>query len=113
MIILMVSAFVMVATALLFSYLELLPFINAVERDFRQVLTVWNMVTFAFKVIGHTPKLIPCAIDIVVTVFLSGVLGFGTGLIGAITGLFAANVVSLLVYYHTHIKRRKYATTIY
>ena len=58
----------------------------------------------AFGAIVEIKKLMPFAIDIVVTVFLSTFLGFGTGITGAITGIFAANVISCYIWYRGHIK---------
>jgi hypothetical protein len=104
---LLIVAFVMIATSMLLTYAEFVPFLEAVENDYKSIDGIGDTFAFSFKVIGHLPKLIPCAIDIFVMIFVAGVIGLGGGLIGAVTGLFGSNVLSLIIYYHTHIKHKK------
>ena len=106
MIILLFAGLIMVGISIMFCYLELLPFLDTIKSDLSKASTFSGAFIFPVKVILHIPKLIPSAIDLFVTVFLSGSLGFGGGLIGGITGLFASNLISIVIYFHTHIRRR-------
>lgn len=106
MTILLCIGFLMVGVSVLFCYLELLPFLDAIKSEVSRASNPLRVIMLPAKIVIHLPKLIPSVIDLVVTVFLSGSLGFGGGLLGGITGLFASNIISIIIYYHTHFRRK-------
>jgi hypothetical protein len=106
MVVMLVIGFVMVALSIWFTYSELQPFLRAVRYETDHTNGVSGTVTLTFRLLKHLPKLVPSVFDLLCVVFLSTYLGFGGGLMGGVTGLFASNCISFIIYYHTHIKRR-------
>lgn len=102
---LLIIGFIMVLVGILFTYLELLPFIDALQAESRLCSTVVLKVTLPWRLLRHVPKLIPSIIDLGCLTFLSTFLGIGGGIIGGVTGVFASNVISIVIYWHTHLRR--------
>jgi hypothetical protein len=106
MVVMLVIGFVMVALSIWFTYKELQPFLQAVREETRVTSGAISSITLTFRLIRHLPKLIPSVFDLLCVVFLSTYLGFGGGLMGGVTGLFASNCISFIIFYHTHLKKR-------
>jgi len=106
MVVMLVIGFTMVALSIWFTYMELQPFLRAIRYETDNTRGVSGTVTLTFRLLKHLPKLIPSVFDLLCVVFLSTYLGFGGGLLGGVTGLFASNCISFIIFYHTHIKHR-------
>lgn len=107
MIVLMLIGFAMVGLSIWFTYMELQPFLSAVKSETDNTRGIGGTLTLTFRLLKHLPKLIPPVFDLLCVVFLSTYLGFGGGLMGGVTGLFASNVISFIIFYHTHLKHKK------
>jgi hypothetical protein len=91
---LLLIGFIMLGIAVAFSIAELNHYIKAVN-------------THKYTVAGlflEWKKLVPFLVDFCVTVFLASFLGFGSGVVGGITGVFASNCISGYIWYTGHIK---------
>lgn len=102
--ILLFVAMGMIGLNILFSYLELIPFLKAMQKDCSGCL--WLMKA-PFYTVVHLGKLMPTIIDIGGMIILTSIFSMGSGLIGGVAGLFASNLLSTIIFYHTHIKTKK------
>lgn len=98
MLIFLLIGFIMAALAVLFWYMELVPFLSATRNK------PWYVYPFA--IIFNLPKLAPFLIDVAITLFCVGNLGFGAGVLGGVTGLFISNVISCFILYRGYKARR-------
>jgi len=94
MVFILLIGFAMAALAVWFWYRELVPFLSATRNK------PWYVYPFA--IIFNLPKLAPFLIDVAITLFCVGNLGFGAGVLGGVTGLFISNVISCFILYHSH-----------
>lgn len=106
MALLLVVALIMIATNIVLSYLELVPFLRAIEREAELARgSLQQRVLLPLRIVRHLPKLIPCAIDVGVMVGMGALFSLGAGLVGGVTSLFASNIISLLIFYRGRKKR--------
>lgn len=98
----LIIGLLMVAFNILMSYVELTPFLKSIEYE----KSVGSNLTLPFRCIGHLPKLIPSIVDILSMVLMTSLFDLGSGYAGGITGLFASNVVSIIIYFY--VRRNKY-----
>lgn len=84
----------MVLFNIIMSYVELKPFLAALEYE----KTVGSRLTLPFRCIGHFPKLIPSLVDIGAMILMTKLFNLGNGYAGGISGLFASNVLSIIIY---------------
>ena len=101
MVALLLIGFVMVGFAVWLTYQEYMNFYYSVQEEIAK-----GGMFMIFRCFKHIPKLFPCVMDIFFTIFLGTYLGFGAGVVGGVTGVFASNVLSCIVYYHSHIKKK-------
>jgi len=99
----------MVGINIMFSYLELLPYIDAAKKDIHDVTTstnpfiqVFRYIMLPFKLLSHIGLLLPTLIDLGAMYFLSTMFSLGNSMAGGLTGLFASNFVSVIVFCNTH-----------
>jgi len=99
----------LVGINIMFSYLELLPYIDAVKGDVKHVtsttnpfVAVFRYLILPFKLVSHIHLLLPTIVDLGAMWVLTHVFILGSGLAGGPTGLFASNLVSVLVFCKTH-----------
>lgn len=92
----------MVLFNILMSYVELKPFLAALEYE----KSVGSKLTLPFRCMYHLPKIIPSLIDIGAMVVMTKLFDLGSGYAGGITGLFASNVLSVIIYFY--IRRNGY-----
>jgi hypothetical protein len=64
-------------------------------------------MTYPFRILKHFPELIPSIIDIVAMVLLTKLFNLGNGYAGGIAGLFASNILSIIIFMHTHHGKRE------
>jgi len=91
--VLLLIGFSQILLAVIFWFVELKPFIRMIRGK------KWWAVPI-LTIIG-IPKLIPFAIDILITLFCIANLGFGGGVLGGISGLFLSNVISCFIIANT------------
>jgi hypothetical protein len=99
--------FLMVGISLTFSYLELLPFIDAVQYECANTRGIFSSLGLIFRLIGHTPKLLPTIIDLGAMLLFLKIFSLGTGFAGGLAGLFASNLLSVFIYSKTHKNKEK------
>ena len=99
----------LVGLNIMFSYLELLPYIDAAKGDVNKVVNTRNAfyqffgyIILPFKLLSHIHLLLPTLIDLGSMWVLTHTFSLGAGLAGGLTGLFASNLVSVLVFCKTH-----------
>lgn len=97
------TGIIMAVVAALFWCLEAKGYIDAV-RAVELGRGPLKHLMYSSKVLGYTPKLIPLALDLVVTVWLTGTFGF-TGMIGSVIGLSISNVISIFIMYYSRPKK--------
>jgi hypothetical protein len=112
-------ALIMVGVNITFSYLELKPFLAAnreicdnIGYKISRVPTpfIRGLVFIAIYIpciLCKTHLLLPSLIDIFGMIAMTSLFSFGAGLGGGIAALFASNLLSFIIYWHTHIKVRK------
>ena len=76
---------------------EAMIYVNAV-RSVPKAKGFFGELRRSLQVISKTNKLLPLALDIVCTIWLTGAFGF-TGLIGGVLGLTISNVISVFILY--------------
>lgn len=103
--ILLLIGFSQVALSVWFTYKEVMRFYSFIKMEVEDTHK-WK-ITLPFRCIKHLPKALPILADIFLAVFLSSFMGFGAGVVGGVTGMFASNCMSAIIYYHTHIKHKK------
>lgn len=86
--------FSMVALAIYFWAKEWTYFWDEVRWEAGHLYNIQNIVVFPLNALRH---LLPFAIDVFVTLFLAANLGFGGGVLGGVTGLFASNCISIVI----------------
>jgi hypothetical protein len=91
---------VMVAFNIFMSYIELKPFLRACEDEKANANSLSSRMVFPFKIIGHLPKLIPSITDILAMIAFTQLFDLGSGYAGGITGLFASNILSIIIYFY-------------
>jgi len=96
--ILLITAMILVGINIIIMYLELKPFLDAVafERDRSTALV--DRMSLPFRVVAHTPKLLPFSVDVVAVIVLSTLFSMGSGLSGGVTSLFSSCLVSAILY---------------
>jgi hypothetical protein len=99
----LIIGLLMVLFNILMSYVELKQFLAAVEYEKR----TGSSLTLPFRILYHFPKLIPSAIDILAMILMTKLFDLGSGYAGGITGLFASNVLSVIIYFY--VRRNKEA----
>jgi len=97
----LIVGLLMVLFNILMSYIELKPFLSALEYEKR----TGNAFTLPFRCIGHLPKIIPSIIDIGAMIIMTSLFDLGSGYAGGITGLFASNVLSIIIYFYVRRQR--------
>lgn len=102
----MIIGLVMIGINITFSYIELKPFLAAVREERDNTRGSWQSITLVYRLIRHLPKLIPTIIDLTSMVIMTSIFNLGSGFAGGVAGLFASNLLSFFIYYHTHIKRK-------
>ena len=90
MLILLIIAMVMIGLHIWIMYLELKPYLDAIENKKGMMLPIAMVV--------NLPKLIPIVIDITAVVVMGYLFSLGAGLIGGVTSLFASIIVSFIIY---------------
>lgn len=103
---LLLIGFLMVLTAMLFTYVELLPFLRAWDYE-KSRLAGARKALLPLIMLKRLPMLFPAVVDLILMVFMSTYLGFGAGVVGGVTGIFGSNVLSAIIYYHTHVKTKR------
>jgi hypothetical protein len=106
MLAIIIVGLVMIGINITFSYLELIPFIEAVKYEKDRTRGTISCFTLVFRLIRHLPKCIPTIIDMGSMVIMTHLFSLGTGYAGGIAGLFASNLISVFIYLRTH-KRKK------
>jgi hypothetical protein len=97
---------VMIGINILFSWLELQPFLKAIGQEAQRSQGVIDKLSLTFRLIGHLPKLWPTICDLGGMIILTHIFNLGAGFAGGIAGLFASNLLSILIYYQTHWKNK-------
>jgi hypothetical protein len=92
----LIIGLLMVLFNILMSYVELKPFLAALEYE----KSVGSKFTLIFRCIGHLPKIIPSLIDIGAMILMTKLFDLGNGYAGGVTGLFASNVLSIIIYFY-------------
>ena len=93
-----------------FTYKEVMRFYSFIKQEVDDT-TKWK-ITLPFRCIRHLPKALPILADVLLAVFLSSFMGFGAGVLGEITGMFASNCMSGLIFYHTHFKSKEHKSIV-
>jgi len=93
-------AFTMIIWGVRNWYIELKPYLDALDSIPKNTLS--EKLAFPFRNILIMPKMIPFAIDITITLFAVGSLGMGAGLVGGITGVFLSNIISIIIVMRTY-----------
>ena len=99
-VILFVIAFLMIIWGVRNWYVEIRPFIDAVQEI--PVQTASDKLLYLFRYVVLLPKAMPFLIDICITLFAVESLGMGAGIVGGITGVFLSNIVSLVILMRTY-----------
>jgi len=87
---------------LLLAWGELIPFIHAVEEVSAKRTTISEKISLPFRMIGTIPKMIPCILDCAAIMGVAALFRFGNSIIASIGGLFASNVISLIIFQTSH-----------
>lgn len=95
----------MIGINITFSYVELLPFIHAVQFETQRTKGPISCITLLFRLIRHLPKIIPTIIDLGAMVIMTHIFNLGAGYAGGIAGLFASNLISVFIFFKTHKKK--------
>jgi hypothetical protein len=90
----------MVGFNIVMSYIELKPFLAACEYEKAVTNSFGSRMSFPFRILGHTPKLIPSIVDIGGMILMTNLFNLGSGYAGGITGLFASNLLSVIIYFY-------------
>jgi hypothetical protein len=103
-----IISMILVSTNLFMAWHEFQPFLDAIQIEMEMTRNAMEKLTLVFRLIRHLPKLIPTAADLAAMSLFGGIFGFNTGLIGAMGGLMASNILSLCIWNYRRelIKRR-------
>jgi hypothetical protein len=103
----LIIGLIMVGFNIFMSCVELQPFLRAYEDEKNNTSDFGSKVTFPFRVMGHLPKLIPSFVDLVAMLVLTKLFAMGGGYASGVTGLFASNLLSLIIYFYTHRRKQE------
>jgi ABC-type uncharacterized transport system permease subunit len=103
--IVLVIGLIMVGFNIFMSYVELKPFLSSIEEEKRNTHSFSSQMSFPFRIMWHLPKLIPSIMDILAMILFTNLFNLGSGYAGGITGLFASNVLSVIIY--VYVRRNK------
>lgn len=93
---------IMIGINITFSYIELQPFIRAVQYEVSITKGTWKLITLTFRLLKHLPKCIPTIIDMGAMIIMTHIFNLGAGYAGGIAGLFASNLISIFIFFKTH-----------
>lgn len=100
---LLIAGLLMVGLNILFTYLELVPWLRAIKEKKERSAQNWTLpIVLFFTAIYHWQKLIPSIADIGIMIGLTTWVSFGSGFQGGIAALFGSNLISTLIYFNTH-----------